>query len=138
MSSIKVDDSVTSEVVVSLVPMHIQYTGTAKTQDYFTPSKIRPDTKNENHVAYFRGCKLVGNPIDLSSSQLKGYIINKTEHLTRSEGDDDQNEITSISNYTPEVAFKELMIYGHDVPVESNNQWSLVPEYSKINNILHG
>ncbi|EGW35497.1 uncharacterized protein SPAPADRAFT_48484 [Spathaspora passalidarum NRRL Y-27907] len=137
MSSIQVDASNTQEITASLVPMHIQYTGSAKTQDYFAPSKIRPDTTDGNHVAYFRGCKLLGNPIDLSSSQLKGYVINKSEHLARSEDEDGQEVITTVSNYTAEVSFKELMVYGHDVPAESDNQWSLIPEYCKINSILH-
>ena len=45
MSTIKTTNESAKEVVASVVPMNIQYSGPANTEDYFTPSKIQHPKK---------------------------------------------------------------------------------------------
>lgn len=134
------DNESTPAVTASLLPMHIQYTGTANTGQYFTPSKSQQQLKDGSiqDIAYFRGCKLIAKTIDLESNGITGYIVNKSEHLTRIDhGSQEDEEIKTISTYIPCAKFDKLVLYGHDVPVELNNQWSLVPEYVELCNIIH-
>ncbi|KAK6454999.1 ribonuclease H2, subunit C [Scheffersomyces xylosifermentans] len=128
------------KVTANLVPMHIQYSGPAKTNDYFTPSKTKEViTDKEVEVAYFRGCKLAGEKLELDGN-FTGYILNKSETLARVEGMADDgygNNIVTVNTYTPTAQFDDIILYGHDVPEGKNNQYSLINEFKNINDILH-
>lgn len=136
MSSIETNNESTPTVIASLLPMSIQYSGPANTEDYFTPSKMQETQPNgkQLEVAYFRGCKLVGNTIDLNKSDLQGYVVNKAEHLVR---DDESGEVKSAFTFTSVAKFNELTVYGHDSPVNLNDQWALIPEYVSISNLIN-
>lgn len=44
---------------------------------------------------------------------------------------------SSLSNYAATASFDKLALYGHDSEIELTNQWSLIPEYIEISNIIH-
>ncbi|ABN66441.1 predicted protein [Scheffersomyces stipitis CBS 6054] len=122
-------------VIANLVPMHIQYSGPAKTNEYFTPSKTQEDG---NTNAYFRGCKLVGTEITLKNHT--GYIINKSETLVHDPemaDDGSGDNIKTVSTYSPTAKFETITIYGHDVPADKYNQWRLINEQQDVADILH-
>ncbi|EMG48430.1 hypothetical protein G210_1001 [Candida maltosa Xu316] len=136
MSTIQTNNESTKDVAASLIPMCVQYSGPANTEEYFTTSKTRETQQDGTtlETAYFRGCKLVGRTIDLSQSKVQGYVINKSEHLVVDEATGD---VKTASTYIPVAKFNELTVYGHDTPASSSNQWSLIPEYLSISNIVH-
>ena len=136
MSTIETHNESTPTVTASLLPMSIQYSGPANTNDYFAPSKMQetePSGK-QFEVAYFRGCKLVGNTIDLKQSNLQGYVVNKVENLVR---DEISGEVKTASTFIPVAKFNDLTVYGHDVPAAQNDQWALIPEYISMSNIIN-
>lgn len=138
-NKIQLNDDATPVINASLLPMHIQYTGPAKTQDYFTPSKMK-ETRNDGteiDIAYFRGCKLVGKTIDLKANDVGGYIVNRSEHLGRVGNEDGSEDIKSFATFTPTAKFDKLVLYGHDTTVELNNQWGLIPEFLEVSKIIH-
>ncbi|RCK59642.1 hypothetical protein Cantr_07344 [Candida viswanathii] len=120
MSTIETNHESTPTVTASLIPMSVQYSGPAKTDDYFTPSKMQEPQPNGPplDVAYFRGCKLVGKTIDLKESNLQGYVVNKSEHLVRDEASGD---VKTAATFTPLAKFNDLTVYGHDTPVALND-----------------
>ncbi|KAI5965611.1 uncharacterized protein KGF55_000973 [Candida pseudojiufengensis] len=139
-SSIQITKEELPKVELSILPMHIHYSGPANTSDYFTPSKTKETLKDGSIVdtAYFRGLRLIGKELELKDSNLKGFILNKTENLSRDINEEDGVEtIKTIKNYTAISTFEKLTLYGHDSEVESNNQWSLIPEYMEVNSIVH-
>lgn len=144
-------DSITIEenvvpVTINVIPMHIQYTGPAKTNEYFTASRTTEQFGAKTvDVAFFRGCKLVGEKIPLSNHT--GYIMNSTEILslpkvTEGEyGDDDpfaNGDVKTIKSFTPVAQFDEITIFGHDAPAASSNPWGLLDEWNSIADIIHG
>ncbi|KAK6205123.1 ribonuclease H2 non-catalytic subunit-domain-containing protein [Scheffersomyces amazonensis] len=127
------------EIVANLVPVHIEYSGSANTQEYFTDSKIREDG---HEVAYFRGCKLVGNNVDFANNYT-AYVMNKSESLIRIQ-DNGNNEfngleetVKSVNSYNPVGKFTSINVYGHDAPLSQTNQWQLVNEWHDISEIIH-
>lgn len=98
------------EVEANLVPVHIQYTGEAKTKEYFTNTKDKIDG---NDIAYFRGLKLVGRPVNVN-----GYLLDSVD-----------------DNYTSIASFSSFTLFGHDT-LESENQWELINEWYDISDVL--
>lgn len=125
------------KVHANIIPCHVQYNGTANTKDYFTPSKKQETLHNgqQSQVAYFRGCKLVGEDTDIKDDYT-GYLINKTESLARSE-DAESEEYVTVNTYTPVAKFEELTVYGHDSAPELTNQWGLIKEWKDISEVIH-
>ncbi|KAG8203238.1 hypothetical protein GWM34_02191, partial [Candida africana] len=136
MSTIKITNESAKEVVASVVPMNIQYSGSANTEDYFAPSKTQETQPDGTllDVAYFRGCKLVGKTLELDKYDVKGYVINKSEHLV---SDKETGEVKTAVTYIPVGNFQKLTVYGHDTLPSRTNQWSLIPEYLSISNIVN-
>ncbi|KAF6071357.1 hypothetical protein MEM_03605 [Candida albicans L26] len=136
MSTIKITNESAKEVVASVVPMNIQYSGPANTEDYFAPSKTQETQPDGTllDVAYFRGCKLVGKTLELDKYDVKGYVINKSEHLV---SDKETGEVKTAVTYIPVGNFQKLTVYGHDTLPSRTNQWSLIPEYLSISNIVN-
>lgn len=120
---IQLHDGIT-EYDANVVPCKIHYTGEADTESYFTPTK---DTENGDSVAYFRGCKFVGKPVDISN--YTGYIIEKSEVLAPGDTPDDYKV---VNTHTATGKFNNLTVYGHDrLPTLSDpyilmNQWQLL------------
>lgn len=128
------------KVEASLVPMHLQYSGSANTSEYFTPSKTteKQNDGSEVNTAYFRGCRLVAKEVDLKKSGTEGYIINKNEVLQRETNEEEGTELVkTVKNYTAVASFDKMTLYGHDSEIELSNQWSLIPEFLEINSIIH-
>jgi ribonuclease H2 subunit C len=98
------------QVVANLIPAHIQYTGQANTQEYFTNSKIH----HEHVEAYFRGLKLIGKLVETN-----GYLLLSV--------DDDYVSIAKFDSFT---------IFGHD-SLEPENQWELINEWYQISDVLN-
>ena len=96
----KITNESAKEVVASVVPMNIQYSGPANTEDYFAPSKTQETQPDGTllDVAYFRGCKLVGKTLELDKYDVKGYVINKSEHLV---SDKETGEVKTAVTYIP-------------------------------------
>ncbi|KAI5955259.1 hypothetical protein KGF54_001820 [Candida jiufengensis] len=140
-SSINITNEESSpKVEVSVLPMHLQYSGPANTKEYFTPSKTK-ETLNDGTIvdtAYFRGCRLIAKEVTLDQNKMDGFILDKSEALSRDINEDDGTEtIKTIKNYASIAFFNKLTLYGHDSEIESSNQWSLIPEFIEINNIIH-
>ncbi|CUM62947.1 uncharacterized protein PRCAT00000507001 [Priceomyces carsonii] len=127
-------------VEANLVPFHIEYSGPANTAEFFTPSKtteqIEPD--REASVAYFRGCKMVGNEVTYGDRYI-GYVVEKSEKMEKIQEDEsiESGILKNIDIYTAVAKFKKLVIYGHDAPAEEYNQWALVNEWKEISDIVH-
>ena len=126
---ITIDDKV-EKVHPNLIPVHIHYSGEAKAAEYFTPSKVNGDEGTTE--AYFRGCKLVGKPLDLS---FDGYVVEKTGELI--EVDAISGESLPSTNYRLVGQFKEMTVFGHDnLPAAS--QCTRVNEWKMVSDIIHG
>lgn len=81
---------------------------------------------------------MVAKEVDLKGSNVEGFIINKNEVLQREVNEEDGTEqIKSVKNYAATASFDKLALYGHDSEIELTNQWSLIPEYIEISNIIH-
>lgn len=131
------------EANVSLVPMHIQYSGPANTADYFTDTKSIEKIGNEQReVAYFRGCRLVGDKTDWNG-KYHGYIVNKSETIAHADPTDSEGiangtaEIKNVKVFDTVGQFSELTMYGHDNPLELTSQWRMVSEWAEISDAIH-
>ncbi|EGV63501.1 hypothetical protein PSN45_004753 [Yamadazyma tenuis] len=117
-----------------VVPCKIHYTGPAKTQDYFTPSK-EVDSSTNTHICYFRGCKFMGKPIDIET--YSGYILNKSEVLARGDYPEAPEDFKIVNNYTAIGRFDELTVYGHDRVIKSTDKYMLMEEWEKLSGVIH-
>lgn len=131
-------------VAANLLPCHIQYTGDANTETYFTPSKTTEINENNEvkDVAHFRGLKLVGVTIKLNDLGYTGYLLNKSESIEKvqteySEEFEQEAEIKTVYTHTPVAKFHDLTVYGHDAPVEPSCQWNLIGEWQKLSDVIH-
>lgn len=132
-------------LTANLVPCHLQYNGPANTREYFTPSKsIEVNSSGENeHIAHFRGLKLVGETVFFGPPGYKGFLINKSESIERvdrdqaeesSQGDE---QLATVNTYNAVAQFDDLIVYGHDSKVAPNCQWKLMDEWTQISNVIH-
>lgn len=135
-----IDISTTEKVQVNVVPMQIHYNGEANTQEYFTSSRTTETIGDKKvDVAYFRGCKLVGEAHPLKSHT--GYLLNASERLARKDNYENdtygEEEVITVKTHTPVANFDEIEVFGHDSLVESTNPWALVDGWTNIADILH-
>lgn len=128
---------------VSLLPMHVQYSGPAKTKEFFSGTKTTENVgSEEREVAYFRGCRLVGDKTNWDG-RYQGYIMNKSEAIAHSDPSDAEGiangtaEIRNVKVYSPVAKFDQMTLYGHDNVVESNSQWRTVSEWATISDAIH-
>ncbi|ODV78129.1 ribonuclease H1 small subunit [Suhomyces tanzawaensis NRRL Y-17324] len=120
------------KVVANVLPLHIQYSGPAKANEYFTASRCTEQLGDKTvDVAYFRGSRLVGQESHLGENT--GYIVNASESLAH----DEEGEVKTIKTYTSVAQFNQLNIFGHDSLAELDNQWSLLNEWVGISHVLH-
>lgn len=131
------------EVRANLIPMHIQYSGQANTEDYFTPSKNNEKAfSGDCHIAYFRGCKLVGNELGIQKF-FDGYLLNHSESLVNTEaysedgGNDTFDNVKSVKVHAAFAHFDEITIYGHDSLPELDSQWAHINEWKEVSDIIH-
>ncbi|CAH2353899.1 hypothetical protein CLIB1423_13S01354 [[Candida] railenensis] len=121
------------QMTANLVPVHIQYTGDANTNEYFSPSKST-ETASGNSIAFFRGLKLVGQPIELPANST-AYLVNKSESMVAAP--ETPQGFKTVNNYIPEGKLDTLVAYGHDTTLPSNSQYASLVEWDTISNIIH-
>ncbi|CAK9441293.1 uncharacterized protein LODBEIA_P51620 [Lodderomyces beijingensis] len=147
MSTINVGGDEIPKVTASLLPMHLQYSGPAKTAEYFTPSHATETQHDGTQVktAYFRGCRLVAKEVDLKQCEMQGFIVNGTEVLVREANEHQEKEeeageevIKSVKTFAPTATFDKLVLFGHDEEVESSDQWRMIPEFLEVSKVVHG
>lgn len=131
------------QATVSLLPLHIQYSGPANTKEYFSNTKSTEKVgKEEREIAYFRGCRLVGHKTNWNG-KYRGYILNKSETIAHANPADTEGiangtaEIKNVKVYNPIAKFDEMTIYGHDNVIELTSQWRMVSEWSEISDAIH-
>lgn len=90
---------------------------------------------HDNHIAYFRGCKFVGKPVDVSNYD--GYIINKSESLAPSEDPDDPEGYKVINTHTTVGRFNDLVVYGHDRLPTLTDPYVLMEEWQNLSRAIH-
>lgn len=141
--SIKVPEDIPT-LSASLLPCHIQYTGEADTETYFTPSKTTEINENneKKNIAHFRGLKLVGETTDLKELGYTGFLVNKSEAIERVKQDyeqdfDHESAIKTVFTHTAVAKFNEFTVYGHDAPAEPTNQWKLIGEWQQLSSVIH-
>lgn len=110
-----------------IVPCQIHYSGPAKTQEYFTPSKAQ---QGSNNVAFFRGCKFVGRRLDIS--KYDAYLLDKSESLA-SDGD----YYKMVNSYTTVGRLESLLFYEQDRLPLITSKYMLMTEWEKLSNIIH-
>ncbi|KAI3405560.2 hypothetical protein KGF56_001578 [Candida oxycetoniae] len=142
MSTIKISHGEsTPRVSASLLPMHIKYSGSANTADYFTPSHTTEKQNDGSQVdtVYFRGRRLVvGKQLNLEKLGVEGFIVNSVENLVREENEADGSEvIKTVKSFQATASFDSFTLYGHDEEAESNKQWAMIPEFLQVSKILH-
>lgn len=110
----------------SLVPIQIQYTGSAQTK-YFSDSRRDSygESPHDSRQAYFRGLKLVGEQVNTSA-----YIVNKSEAVV-------EDGTTTVNRYEAVARFETLDVYGHDSLPPKSSQWRLMQEWETVADILH-
>lgn len=122
-------------VEVSLIPMHIQYSGPASTGEFWATSKGEESSHNGQLInsAYFRGCRLLSTQVPLDYD---GIVVSKSEGLDRD--DNDPATVTSVNRYHSVARFNTLNLYGHDTVIDPSDQWLLVNEWKAISDVIHG
>lgn len=120
---------------LSIIPVLIDYSGPARTDEYFTSSRTTRTKQNGDVIeeAYFRGLKLVGKNIELLKGY-KGFAVNKVESLDNS-GTGDSPKISN--KFVPIASFDDLTVFGHDSCVNRMDQWMLIEEWEEISKIVH-
>lgn len=119
----------------SILPVAIQYTGEANTEEYFAPTKTTETRQDkEIKVCYFRGMKLVG--LDIVPENKRAFIMNKSEVLTQPLETSDDVQVSN--QYTAVGEVDKLTIYGHDTEVPLYSKWLLMDEWQQVSDIIHG
>lgn len=127
---IQINDEV-PEYKANIVPCKIHYSGPADTNSYFSPTK---DVEHGNPIAYFRGCKFIGKPVDISS--YTGYIINKSESLAPME-DSESDNYRILNTHTTIGKFSNLIAYGHDRSPTLTDPYILMKEWQDLSRAIH-
>ena len=122
-----------TKIKANVVPMHIKYNGSADTENYFSLSKkTLPDNQQ---IAYFRGCKLVGKDVILPEN-MSAYVCNKAEVMI--DAPETPQGYAMANNYVAEGSFRSFIVYGHESEPEPTSQWFQLNEWAAISDIIHG
>lgn len=128
-SKIIITDSV-PEVRASIVPMLIQYTGEANTEDFYTASRRTKDGTSE---AQFRGLRLLGQTLDIGNKN--AFVLASSEYLVQDPSDPEN--IQTAKQYAPVAKIKDFTIFGHDSFAPLNSKWKLMSEWDTVADAIH-
>ncbi|KAF3923985.1 hypothetical protein ABW21_db0202661 [Orbilia brochopaga] len=161
MISIKGPSASEAPSKANILPCRIKYTGPASSSRHlWNPLSKKAQegddsaTPVETHTAYFRGRKLTGTKLVIPEGY-QGRVLSPpastdkplTGHQKReiliqddeNSGDEDQ-EIQETAQWASNSIFSEIMVWGHEVPVDGTQDGVVkgIEEWMEISKHLNG